>query len=317
MSFVISLTPLTLINDAKTIFSFYSDDEKEEAKESGEAATASNSGNNEQSGSGSEGGSSKELTDAVAYTGSGRGRVWIRSLDLMNQRPMFGWGLENLLNEFYQQYNIGEGRTHNLLLQLGACTGIPGVLIYYVATMAIFLKVMFDAKLRKYRKPTLIAIGVIFVALTIALNLLINRYTDKLLFNGLFSVMLWAILFMAIFIKKLRFRLKDWNYFEMMASAVFVSYMIGSFFGNSAFYTSPYFMIFLGILAFEMLHKTSRFEDESLVPEGPIVDDKEDKVENVEEQKVEEQKVEEQPIKQNNLNNKQKSNKNNKKKKRR
>ena len=300
-----------LVKDAKTILGFYTNGSEEVKHESGETTISANSGNVEQSGSGSSETSSKELTDEVAFTGSGRGRVWIRSLDLMNQRPMFGWGLENLLNEFYQQYNIGEGRTHNLLLQLGACTGIPGVLIYYIATIAIFLKVMFDAKLRKYKKPALIFIGIVFVTLTIALNFIIGKFTDKLLFNGIFSVVLWAILFMAIFIKKLKFRLKDWNYFEMLGSAVFVSYMIGSFFGNSAFYTSPYFMIFLGILVCEMLHKTSRFDDELVAEEGPIETKKEEKVE-----KIAEEKVEDQPIKQNNTNNT-KSSKNTKKKKRR
>ncbi len=212
-----------------------------------------------------------ELDSDVALTGSGRGQVWIRSLDLMNQRPIFGWGLENLLNEFYEQYNVGEGRTHNLLLQLGGCTGIIGVLIYYIATVSIFLKVAFDVKLRKYKRNTLIGIFVVFLILTIALNIGIHKVTDKLLFNGLFTVILWAFLYMCVFFKRVRLRVKDWNYFEMMGSAVFVSYMIGSFFGNSAFYTSPYFMIFLGILLYEMLHKTSRF-DEELAKEGADVE---------------------------------------------
>ncbi len=245
------------------------------------------------------------LDSDVANTGSGRGQVWIRSLDLMNQRPLFGWGLENLLNEFYSQYSIGEGRTHNLLLQLGGCTGIIGVLMYYIATVAIFMKVAFDVKLREYNKNSLIIIFVIFLALTIALNIAIHSVTDKLLFNGLFTVILWAFLYMCVFFKRVRLRVKDWNYFELMGASVFVSYMIGSFFGNSAFYTSPYFMIFMGILLYEMLHKTSRF-DEELAVEGPVEE---------EEIEVKEKNPVINEVK--TSNNQTKSNKNTKKKKRR
>ena len=40
--------------------------------------------------------------------------------------------------------------------------------------------------------------------------------------------------------------------------------MISDLFGNSAFYTSPYFMIFLGLLASEAIYKKSRFETEDI-----------------------------------------------------
>ena len=200
----------------------------------------------------SEGVNSKSgLTEEVSKTGSGRGEVWIRSLDLMNQRPWFGWGLENLLNEFYQQYGISEGRTHNLILQMGGCTGIPGILMYLVATIAIFLKVVFDVKLRRYDRNGKIIVSIVFVLITVLTNFFISTLTDKLLINGLASVIVLAILYALVFIKSIRFRIMDWNEFELIGSGVFVSYMISSLFGNSAFYTSPYFMIFLGMLAYE------------------------------------------------------------------
>ena len=220
-----------------------------------EVSKSDSSGNTNKSG----------LTTDVSKTGSGRGEVWIRSLDLMNQRPWFGWGLENILNEFYNQFGINEGRTHNLVLQLGATVGIPGVLIYLVATIGIWLRVIYDVKLRKYDNKAKMAICVLFIITTILLNVILNKFTDKLLINGLVTVGLWAILYACVFIKNVRLRVKDWNEFEYVASAVFVSYMISSLFGNSAFYTSPYFMIFLGLLTYEMLNKVSRFEEEKLV----------------------------------------------------
>ena len=201
------------------------------------------------------------LTDEVSNTGSGRGEVWIRSLDLMNQRPLFGWGLENLLNEFVNQYGINEGRTHNLILQLGGTTGIVGMLIYMVAVISIFLRVLYDVKLRTYNRKTYYIICGVFLIATIIVNILVSSFTNKLLVNGIATTVLWAILYASIFFKNIRLRVRDWNQFEYIASGVFVSYMVSSLFGNSAFYTSPYFMIFLGLLVYEMLNKKSAIND--------------------------------------------------------
>lgn len=244
------------------------------------------------------------LSDEISGLGSGRGETWIRSLDLMNQRPWFGWGLENMLNEFYQQYGINEGRTHNLVLQLGGTTGIPGVLMYLVATISIWLKVMYDVKLRKYDKKKGIIIGIAFLVATIAINIIVSRFTDKLLINGLATVFLWAIVYACIFFKNVRLRVKDWNEFELVSSAVFVSYMISSLFGNSAFYTSPYFMIFMGMLTYEMLNKTPRFVTEAAAVKQTIAEKKETKA--VEEPITEKKETTKQPVKETNKNNKKK-----------
>ena len=123
---------------------------------------------------------------AIANTGSGSGQVWVGVFELVKQTPFFGWGLENLLNEFYNQLDINEGRTHNLVLQLMGTTGIVGMLLYMVAVIAIFIRCLK--------------------------------------------------------------RIKNWNMLEYITIFCFISYMVSSLFGNSAFYTSPYFMIILGIL---------------------------------------------------------------------
>jgi len=125
-------------------------------------------------------------SEAIANTGSGRGEVWVGVFHLIKQKPIFGWGLENLLQAFYDQLDINEGRTHNLILQLMGTTGIPGMLLYMVAVIAIFVRCLK--------------------------------------------------------------RIKTWNSLEYITMFCFISYMVSSMFGNSAFYTSPYFMIILGIL---------------------------------------------------------------------
>ncbi len=197
------------------------------------------------------------LSEEVSMIGSGRGETWIRVLDLVNQRPWFGWGLENLLNEFYQQYGIKEGRTHNLVLQLAGTVGIPGVIMYLVATISIFLKNIFDAKFRKYSKKQLLIIFGIMVASAIATALIVGHFTDKLLFIWGAITIVETLVVLIAFTNKVKFRVPSWNVFEHVGTAVFVSYMISSLFGNSAFYTSPYFMIFLGLITYEMLNKKS------------------------------------------------------------
>lgn len=177
-------------NDIKTIFNFF-DEENNEIKvnSSGESieAVSGNKQNEEQAENKS------GLSDAVSNTGSGRGEVWLTSLKLIKQRPVFGWGLENLLNEFYYQYGVNEGRTHNLILQLAGTTGVFGMLFYMIAIIAIFFKVM-------------------------------ARY-------------------------------RNWGVIEYVAVPTFIAYMVSSMFGNSAFYTSPYFMIILGMMIATTLFK--------------------------------------------------------------
>ncbi len=206
-------------------------------------------------------GEDETTIDDLSNVGSGRGPVWVRSLDLMNQRPWFGWGLENLLNEFYEQYNISEGRTHNLVLQLGGTTGIPGVLMYLIATISIWFKVLYDAKFRKFSKKSLLIILAVCIVLVVITNLAVSAITNKLFFNGAATTVLLTIFILLVFTEKAHLRVKEFNEFEFISTSVFASYMINSLFGNSAFYTSPYFMIFMGMLTFEMLNKKSVYAE--------------------------------------------------------
>ena len=106
------------------------------------------------------------------------------------QRPLFGYGLENIKYEYDEQFGINEGRSHNLILQLSATTGIVGMLLYVVGIAAIW-------------------------------------------------------------IKKLKY-IKTWGIYECLGMFVIVSYIISSIVGNSAFYTSGYFYIFVGFVTLNL-----------------------------------------------------------------
>lgn len=143
-----------------------------------------NSGNAESSGNTE---SKNEEDEAKASVGSGRGELWASAWKMALQKPFFGYGLENLLYEYNEQFGIGEGRSHSLVFQLAATTGIVGMLLYVVGIAAIW-------------------------------------------------------------IRKLKY-IKVWDIYECIGMFVIVSYIISSLFGNSGFYTSGYFYIFVGFVA--------------------------------------------------------------------
>ena len=130
--------------------------------------------------------SSEETENATDTIGSGRGVLWEKAAIMALQRPFFGYGLENIKYEYDEQFGINEGRSHNLILQLAATTGIVGMLLYVVGIASIW-------------------------------------------------------------IRKLKY-IKTWDVYECLGMFVIVSYIISSLVGNSAFYTSGYFYIFVGFV---------------------------------------------------------------------
>ena len=126
------------------------------------------------------------LDTSITKAGSGRGETWIKVWELVKQRPMFGYGLECLLFQFAGQFDINEGRTHNLLLQLLATVGIPGTLMYFAALAIVFIRLLKN----------------------------------------------W----------------KTWSDIEKITTFVGIAYMVTALTGNSTYYTSPYFMMFLGFV---------------------------------------------------------------------
>ena len=89
--------------------------------------------------------------------------------------------------EYIEQLHIGEGRSHNLLIQLAGTTGIPGMLLYMTGILMILFR-----NLKYY---------------------------------------------------------KEWDIFSYTGVFVIISYIISSIVGNSGFYTSGYFYIFVGLVA--------------------------------------------------------------------
>ena len=121
----------------------------------------------------------------VENAGSGRGKLWKYGIKIFLQKPILGYGADNLSSE-YKKYNIEQDRPHNLIISLLTISGIPG-LILYISGIAIIL------------------------------------------FRGLK-------------------RLNDNDAIYIVVLFVIIAYLVSSLFGNSMYYTSPYYFIYLGIL---------------------------------------------------------------------
>ena len=128
--------------------------------------------------------SNKENTN-WEKAGSGRAKLWKNGIIIFMQKPILGYGAENLEVE-YAKYNINQDRPHNLIIQLATTSGLPGLLLY------------------------ISGIGLI-------------------LFRGL---------------KRLK---EDDNTYIAVYFTV-IAYLISAMFGNSMYYTSPYFFILLGFI---------------------------------------------------------------------
>ena len=123
--------------------------------------------------------------------GSGRLELWINGIKFFAERPILGYGPENLEVKYREVGILQEDRPHNLIIQLLTTSGIPGCVFY------------------------LLALGIIII-----------RGLKNIDMN---NTILVACLFTVI------------------------AYLVSSMFGNSMYYTSPFFYIILGVLMKEII----------------------------------------------------------------
>lgn len=132
----------------------------------------------------------------IERAGTGRMRLWINGINFFFQRPIFGYGPENLESK-YLEVGINQDRPHNLLIQLATTSGFPGLILYCTA------------------------IGII-------------------LYRSIRT-------------------LKEANQIQITLTFTVIAYLISAMFGNSMYYTSPYYFILLGFLFTE----TNKIEKET------------------------------------------------------
>lgn len=135
--------------------------------------------------------------DDFESAGTGRGILWKLGIQFASQKPVFGYGPDNL-GFLYEQYHVGTDRPHNELIQFAASLGIPAM-VYYVAGLAFHLRDFIAG----FKRIDLFTIG---------LYIMVGGY------------------------------------------------LVSSLFGNTMFYTTPYFYMILGLSYAQIRRETSLFK---------------------------------------------------------
>ena len=128
----------------------------------------------------------EEINKNFEKAGTSRIELWVNGIKFALEKPIIGYGPDNLWVKYRNVSILVQDRPHNLLIYLACVSGFPGMLIYVAAVGIIVTK------------------GI------------------KKLFNNNENGKIFLI--------------------------IVVTYLISSMFGNSMYYTSPYFFIFLGSL---------------------------------------------------------------------
>lgn len=123
-------------------------------------------------------------TRDAPLAGSGRWKIWVNGLQFASEKPLFGYGPDNL-GVRYAAAGINIDRPHNELIQFAASLGLPAVIFYLTALSGHFI--------------------------------------------GFFRR--WRVVSLPL----------------LMVFCALITYLVSSFFGNTMYYTTPYFFLVLGL----------------------------------------------------------------------
>ena len=76
--------------------------------------------------------------ESAADAGTGRWGIWMATIDLIKQKPLFGYGAGGITERLYNA--VGINAAHNEYMQYAADYGIPAALVYMAGLVLIFLK---------------------------------------------------------------------------------------------------------------------------------------------------------------------------------
>lgn len=86
-----------------------------------------------------------ENNEMAPAAGSYRWVIWTRSVHYALEKPLLGYGPENLGKRFGQD-NLDTGRPHNAILQLAASLGIPAAIFFIAALLFFYLDLIRNRK---------------------------------------------------------------------------------------------------------------------------------------------------------------------------
>lgn len=79
-----------------------------------------------------------EKSSDADKAGTGRWVLWRNGVRFISERPLFGYGPDNLGDQ-YAKVNVGTDRPHNEIIQFAASLGIPAAIFYIIAVFNYFI----------------------------------------------------------------------------------------------------------------------------------------------------------------------------------
>lgn len=125
-----------------------------------------------------------ELPEAGVAAGTGRAYIWEKSLEMIKEKPIFGYGLDTFVYNFnqndpFKNSNLAEGygvivdKPHNMYINLAVGSGIVSIFSF----LAILLFVLIDLMKQKHCKNTInsrIKLSISFGTLAFLIQFLFN-----------------------------------------------------------------------------------------------------------------------------------------------
>ena len=80
-----------------------------------------------------------DVSNNILYVGNYRGTLWIHGIRYSLEKPIVGYGLDNLRNRYLDD-DIDIDHPHNLIINLAATVGYPGMILYISALIILIIK---------------------------------------------------------------------------------------------------------------------------------------------------------------------------------
>lgn len=93
--------------------------------------------------------------DKIYKLGTTRGKLWIEAFKMIKKRPIFGYGIEGLEEQYHQIGMIYADKPHNIIIALTGYVGIPGMICFFSALGIIMISIL--TKLKELNNEDIIA----------------------------------------------------------------------------------------------------------------------------------------------------------------
>lgn len=87
-----------------------------------------------------------EDKQVVYQLGTTRGKLWVKAIEMIKERPIFGYGIEGLEQQYHKIGMTYADKPHNIILALSGYIGIPGMLCFFTALGIVMIVVLTKIK---------------------------------------------------------------------------------------------------------------------------------------------------------------------------